>query len=98
GGQTATTLWEGERHFDVAVRLSEASRATLDRIPDVRVATPDGAQIPLGQLARVEISPGQAAIDREANMRFVGVKCNVRGRDLGGFVAEAQRRVDRKRT
>jgi len=93
GGQTATTLWEGERHFDVAVRLSEAARATLDRIPDVRVATPDGAQIPLGQLARVEISPGQAAIDREANMRFVGVKCNVRGRDLGGFVDEAQRRV-----
>src|SRR5438046_1802740 len=93
GGQTATTLWEGERHFDVAVRLTEAARATLDRIPDVRVAAPDGAQIPLGQLARVEISPGQAAIDREANMRFVGAKCNVRGRDLGGFVDEAQRRV-----
>jgi len=93
GGQAATTLWEGERHFDVAVRLAEASRATLDRIPDVRVAAPDGAQVPLGQLARVEISPGEAAIDREANMRFVGVKCNVRGRDLGGFVAEAQRRV-----
>src|SRR5207245_1351627 len=50
-------------------------------------------QVPLGQLARVEISPGEAAVDREANMRFVGVKCNVRGRDLGGFVAEAQRRV-----
>ena len=49
--------------------------------------------MPLGQLARVEISPGEAAVDREANMRFVGVKCNVRGRDLGGFVAEAQRRV-----
>ncbi|TMB53640.1 MAG: efflux RND transporter permease subunit [Deltaproteobacteria bacterium] len=93
GGRTATTLWEGERHFDVAVRLAEASRATFDRIPDVRVATADGAQVPLGQLARVEISPGEAAVDREANMRFVGVKCNVRGRDLGGFVAEAQRRV-----
>src|SRR5207247_358878 len=47
----------------------------------------------LEQVPRVESSPGQAAIDREANMRFVGVKCNVRGRDLGGFVAEAQRRV-----
>ena len=93
GGRTATTLWEGERHFDVAVRLAEASRATFDRIPDVRVATADGAQVPLGQLARVEISPGEAAVDREANMRFVGVKCNVRGRDHGGFVAEAQRRV-----
>src|SRR5205823_3771597 len=85
GGRTATTLWEGERHFDVAVRLAEASRATFDRIPDVRVATADGAQVPLGQLARVEISPGEAAVDREANMRFVGVKCNVRGRGVVGL-------------
>ncbi len=93
GGKTATSLWEGERHFDVVVRLAEASRSTLDRLADVRVATPEGAQVPLAQLARIETEPGQAAIDREANMRFVGIKCNVRGRDLGGFVAEAQRRV-----
>ena len=93
GGRTATTLWEGERHFDVVVRFDEADRATLSRIPDVRVATPAGAQIPLAQLARVEMGRGQAAIDREGNMRFIGIKCNVRGRDLGGFVAEARRRV-----
>ena len=93
GGKPATTLWEGERHFDVVVRLAEAARATLDRIPDVRVTTPDGAQVPLAQLAHIEVAPGQAAISREANMRFVGIKCNVRGRDLGGFVAEAQRKV-----
>jgi cobalt-zinc-cadmium resistance protein CzcA len=93
GGKSATSLWEGERHFDVAVRLTEASRATLERIPDIRVATPEGVQVPLAQLATVEVGRGQAAIDREANMRFVGIKCNVRGRDLGGFVAEAQRRV-----
>jgi cobalt-zinc-cadmium resistance protein CzcA len=93
GGKAATQLWEGERHFDVAVRLSEASRATLDRLPDVRVATPGGVQVPLGQLAKIEIAPGEAAIDREANARYVAVKCNVRGRDLGGFVSEAQRRV-----
>jgi len=49
--------------------------------------------VPLAQLARVEVAPGQGAITREANMRFVGLKCNVGGRDLGGFVAEAQRRV-----
>src|SRR5207249_230160 len=60
GGATATALWEGERHFDVVVRLAEASRATLDRLPDIRVATPDGAQVPLAQLARVEVAPGQA--------------------------------------
>src|SRR5438309_5568672 len=93
GGKAATSLWEGERHFDVVVRLAEAARATLDRLPDIRVATPDGAQVPLAQLARVAVAPGQGAITREANMRFVGLKCNVGGRDLGGFVAEAQRRV-----
>ncbi len=94
GGRVATTLWEGERRFDVTVRLAEASRATLDRIPDIRVATPDGVQIPLAQLARVDVGTGEAAVDREGNARFVAVKCNVRGRDLGGFVAEAQRRVE----
>jgi cobalt-zinc-cadmium resistance protein CzcA len=93
GGKAATTLWEGERHFDVVVRLAEAARASLDRLPDIPVATPDGAQVPLGQLARIEVAPGQSSITREANMRFVGIKCNVRGRDLGSFVAEAQRRV-----
>ena len=93
GGATATALWEGERHFDVVVRLAEASRATLDRLPDIRVATPDGAQVPLAQLARVEVAPGQASITREANMRFVGVRLNVHGRDMGSLVAEAQRRV-----
>jgi cobalt-zinc-cadmium resistance protein CzcA len=93
GGKAATTLWEGERHFDVVVRFAEAARASLDRLPDIPVATPDGAQVPLAQLARVEVAPGQSSITREANMRFVGVRCNVRGRDLGGFVAEAQRRV-----
>src|SRR5438094_986703 len=93
GGATATSLGEGERHFDVVVRLAEAARATLDRLPDIRVATPDGAQVPLAQLARVEVAPGQASITREANMRFVGVRCNVHGRDMGSLVAEAERRV-----
>src|SRR5438309_4273440 len=93
GGKAATSLWEGERHFDVVVRLAEAARATLDRLPDIRVATPDGAQVPLAQLARVEVAPGQASITREANMRFVGVRLNVHGRDMGGLVAEAERRV-----
>ena len=93
GGKAATALWEGERRFDVVVRLAAAARTNLEQLPDVRVAAPDGAQIPLAELARIEVAPGQAAINREANMRFVGIKCNVRGRDLGGFVAEAQHRV-----
>jgi cobalt-zinc-cadmium resistance protein CzcA len=93
GGKAATQLWEGERRFDVVVRLAEAARATMASLPDVRVPTPDGAQVPLGQLAKIEIAPGEAAIDREANARFVAVGCNVHGRDLGGFIADAQGRV-----
>jgi cobalt-zinc-cadmium resistance protein CzcA len=93
GGRAATGLWEGERRFDVVVRMTPSSRASLERLPDLPVTTPDGAYVPLSQLAKVRIAPGEAAIDREANRRFVAVKCNVRGRDLGGFVAEAQRRV-----
>jgi cobalt-zinc-cadmium resistance protein CzcA len=91
GGATATALWEGERHFDVVVRLAEASRASLDRLPDIRVATPDGAQVPLAQLARVEVAPGQAAITREANMRFIGIHLNVHGRALDSVVGGAAR-------
>jgi len=94
GGKPGPTLWEGERHFDVVVRLAEAARATLDRIPDVRVTTPDGAQVPLAQLAHIEVAPGQAAISREANMRFGRHQVQrPRAGDLGGFVKEAQRKV-----
>ncbi len=98
GGRTATSLWEGERHFDVVVRLAEADRATLDRIPDIAVPTPGGAQIPLAQIARVDVAPGASSIDRENNSRYIGIKCNVRGRDLGGFVEDAQRQVAAKVT
>ncbi len=93
GGRAATQLWEGERHFDVVVRLDQASRATLARIPDITVPTATGAQIPLSQLAHVVVKPGASSIDRESNMRFIGIKANVRGRDLGTFVADAQARV-----
>lgn len=93
GGRVATQLWEGERHFDVVVRLTEAARASLGRLPDLMVTTPAGAQVPLAQLAKIDVAAGEAAIDRENNSRFVAVKCNVNGRDLGGFVADAQHRV-----
>src|SRR5262245_21750243 len=93
GGRPATTLWGGERPFDGGVRVTGAGAAAPRALPRLRVPTPDGAVLPLAQLAKIEIAPGEAAIDREANNRFVAVRCNVHGRDLGGFVAEAQRRV-----
>ena len=95
GGKTATALWEGERRFDVTVRFSGAWRRQLSAIRDVAVPTPDGAPIPLSELAEIRVGQGRAAISREANQRFVGIKTNVRGRDLGGFVKEAQGAVAR---
>jgi cobalt-zinc-cadmium resistance protein CzcA len=95
GGKVATQLWEGERRFDVRLRLPSADRGQLSAIRDVSVPTPEGAPIPLSELAEIRIGQGRAAINREANQRFVGIKMNVRGRDLGGFVAEAQEAVRR---
>jgi cobalt-zinc-cadmium resistance protein CzcA len=95
GGKTATQLWEGERHFDVTVRFPGAYRKQLDAIRDLAVPTPDGAPIPLSELAEVRIGQGRAAINREANQRYVGIKMNVRGRDLGSFVDEARAAVAR---
>ncbi|HEX9050544.1 MAG TPA: CusA/CzcA family heavy metal efflux RND transporter [Anaeromyxobacter sp.] len=95
GGKAATQLWEGERRFDVTVRFPRADRGQLSAIRDVSVPTPDGTPIPLSELADVRVGEGRAAIDREANQRFVGIKMNVRGRDLGGFVTEARAAVAR---
>ncbi len=95
GGKVATDLWEGERRFGVAVRLPPAFRGGLAAVRDVAVRTPEGAPIPLSELATVRVGQGRAAVSREANARFVGIKTNVRGRDLGGFVAEAQAAVAR---
>jgi cobalt-zinc-cadmium resistance protein CzcA len=95
GGKTATQLWEGERHFDVQVRFPGAYRQRLAAIRDLSVPTPEGAPIPLSELAEVRVGQGRAAINREANQRYVGIKMNVRGRDLGGFVAEARAAVAR---
>jgi cobalt-zinc-cadmium resistance protein CzcA len=95
GGKTATQLWEGERRFDVTVRFPGAYRRELGAIRDVAVTTPDGAPIPLSELAEIRVGQGRAAINREANQRFVGIKMNVRGRDLGSFVRDAQAAVAR---
>jgi cobalt-zinc-cadmium resistance protein CzcA len=95
GGKVATDLWEGERRFGVAVRLPPAYRGGLAAIRDVAVRTPEGTPIPLSELAAIDVAQGRAAVSREANARFVGIKTNVRGRDLGGFVAEAQAAVTR---
>jgi heavy metal efflux system protein len=97
GGASATTVLEGDRQFDVAVRYPREYRGAIDQIRDLKVPvqTGDGAStyIPLGELASITLDTGAAWIYHESNQRFIPVKFSVRGRDLGGAVAEAQERI-----
>jgi cobalt-zinc-cadmium resistance protein CzcA len=93
GGNAVTQVLEGERTFDVIVRLNHGSRATVDEIRDLQVDTPDGYRIPLSQVSDVNVTSGASFVYREASHRFIAIKFGVRGRDLGGTINEAQRRV-----
>ena len=93
GGQAVTQVFEGEKRFDVAVRYLEPFRKDLPRLREIRVATPDGQDVPLGQIAKITEEDGPAFIYREDHHRYVPVKFSVRGRDLAGAIAEAQAKV-----
>lgn len=93
GGKAVTQLLDGERRFDVVVRLTLESRRDLEAIRNLSVSTPDGQRIPMAQLADVKTVRGASFIYREANRRFIAIKFGVRGRDIGGAIAEAQNRV-----
>jgi cobalt-zinc-cadmium resistance protein CzcA len=92
-GHVASELWEGQRRFDISVRLPPASRSDPQSIRSMRLPLKDGSVIPMSAVADVSLGTGRAAITRENGKRYVGVRMNVRGRDLGSFVAEAQDRV-----
>ncbi len=89
-GRQATTLLEGQRRFAVVVRFPEEARADLAQIERLLVAAPGGERVPLAQVARFETVEAPAQVSRENGMRRVVVEANVRGRDLGGFVAGVQ--------
>ncbi|MGZ5031386.1 MAG: efflux RND transporter permease subunit, partial [Methylobacter sp.] len=93
GGKAATQMLEGERRFDITVRLTGPSRDSVGAIEDITVLSPDGSRIPLAELAEIKINQGASRISREDNMRRIAIKCNLIGRDQGGFVAEAQQKV-----
>jgi len=97
GGTTATTILEGDRQFSLAVRLDPKYRSSIDAIRTVKVAyqTPSGTNgyVPLSELAEITLDTGASFIYRERSQRYIPIKFSVRGRDLGGTVAEAQDRV-----
>ena len=98
GGREAGTLFDGDRRFDIIVRLPEELRTDLEAIKRLPVALPKGAGaealrtsfIPLGEVATLDIAPGPNQVSREDGKRRIVVSANVRGRDLGSFVAEAE--------
>jgi cobalt-zinc-cadmium resistance protein CzcA len=94
GGQAATQVLEGERTFDLVVKLRPDSVMDIDSIRSIPVFGSNGERLTLGTLAKVEIQPGLARIDREENERRTDIKMSVRDRDLDSVVTEAQRKVD----
>jgi cobalt-zinc-cadmium resistance protein CzcA len=93
GGKTATELWEGERRFNVVVRLSEEERHDEAAIANVLVDTPSGLRIPLSGVASVSVGSGSMNIARESGMRVAAIAVFIQGRDMGGVVNEMQQRV-----
>lgn len=98
GGRNAGTLFEGDRRFDIVVRLPERMRGDLESIRRLPVTLPAATQadgstrvsfIPLSELATLDLAPGPNQVSREDGKRRIVVSTNVRGRDLGSFVEEA---------
>jgi cobalt-zinc-cadmium resistance protein CzcA len=95
GGDAATQVEQGEKQFDLIVRLEQQYRDNPEEIGNILVATPAGQQIPLREFADIEVSNGASFIYREDNSRYIGVQFSVEGRDLAGAVDDAMQQVSR---
>jgi cobalt-zinc-cadmium resistance protein CzcA len=93
GGSPAGQLFEGERRWTIFVRYTEAERARPSDVASLLIDTPDGSLVPLGQVATIRSIIGPRQISREDNQRFITIQLNVRGRDIGSFVEDAQRAI-----
>jgi cobalt-zinc-cadmium resistance protein CzcA len=96
GGVTVGEVFEGQRRFPLQVRLAPEWRHDLESLKQLKIDDPQGRQIPISQLADIRLEDGPSEISRDAIRRRLLIQCNVRGRDLGGFVAEAQEVVARE--
>lgn len=94
GGAEAGQIFEGDRRFGVVVRLDDAQRNDPAALAALPVTTSTGLTVPLSSVARIQVAEGRNQISRNDGSRRMVVQANVRGRDLGGFVADAQNRVD----
>jgi cobalt-zinc-cadmium resistance protein CzcA len=96
GGTAATQVIQGERQFDLVVRMQAPFRSDANAIKNLLIATPDGQHLPLSQFADIHVDSGASLIYRESNSRYIGVQFSVEGRDLASAVGEAREKVARQ--
>ena len=92
-GKEAGQVYEGEQRFNLVVRLTDTASRDVETIKNLLVPAPNGARVPLAEVADVKVVEGPAQISREDTRRRIGVELNVRGRDIKSFVEEAQRKI-----
>ena len=95
GGNALTQVLQGEQRYDLVLRYLPQYRDTKEAIENIRLLSPSGERVSLAQLCNVQMVDGASEIYREGNQRYVAIKYSVRGRDLGGAVEEAIKKVDR---
>jgi heavy metal efflux system protein len=103
GGREAGTLFEGDRRFDILVRLPEYLRSDLEALKRLSIPLPRAdsgngraSYIPLGEVATLELAPGPNQVSRENGKRRIVVSANVRGRDIGSFVSDAEQQIQQQ--
>jgi cobalt-zinc-cadmium resistance protein CzcA len=96
GGETVGKFYQGDKRFDITVRLPEIERNDVDNYGQFPIALPDGGYVPLQELASIEMIKGANQVNRENGKRRVVVTANVRGRDLGSFVGDVKKSIESK--
>lgn len=95
GGKAVSQLYEGIRKFDIRIRFPEAFRKTVDDIGNLLVPTLRGTQVPIHEIASIQMLTGPCLIFRDENQRYSAIKFSIRGRDMGSTIAEAQQKVNK---
>ena len=95
-GKEAGQVYQGEQRFNLVVRLNEESGRDINSIRNLLLTAPNGSRVALAQIADIQLVEGAAQITREDTRRRIGVELNVRGRDIGSFVTEAQAKIEKE--
>lgn len=96
GGEPVSVLLDGVRRFDIAVRLSDQTRATVEDLRRIPLRTASGALVPLSEVATIEVAEGYSFVRREQLQRYAVIQMDVRGRDVDGFVKDANAAIARQ--